>query len=270
VALNGLSLRGTAIGRLFGPLVRQIAGFRYTWSHINPCTRRRPPVRYTTFLLDLDHTLFDSDTSEAAAFAATLAAVGVTEPERYKQMYQRINLDLWAAVERGETSANIVRTRRFELLVDEAGFDADPQVMSDAFVAGLVDNGELYTGARELLEELAMKASLALITNGLSEAQRGRVERLGIGRYFDAVVISAEIGAAKPDTAIFDAAFEQLGFPTREQALMVGDSLTSDIQGGTNYGVDTCWYNPHGAASGPNDQITHQIHKLDELLRIAD
>ena len=227
-------------------------------------------MRYTTFLLDLDHTLFDSDTSETAAFAAPLAAVGVTEPERYKPMYQRINLGLWAAVEHGEISANIVRTRRFELLVEEAGFDADPLPMSDAFVAGLADNGELYAGAHELLEELDTKASLALITNGLSEAQRGRIERLGIGRYFDAVVISAEIGSAKPGTAIFDAAFEQLDFPTKEQAIMVGDSLTSDIQGGTNYGVDTCWYNPRGAASEPKDQITHQIRQLDELLRFAE
>ena len=93
-------------------------------------------MNYTTFILDLDHTLFDSDASEAAAFAAALDVVGVSDPENYTAPYRRINIDLWAAVERGETSAQQVRTRRFELLVEEASIDADPLLMADTFVAG--------------------------------------------------------------------------------------------------------------------------------------
>ena len=228
-------------------------------------------MNYTTFILDLDHTLFDSDASEAAAFAAALDVVGVSDPENYTAPYRRINIDLWAAVERGETSAQQVRTRRFELLVEEASIDADPLLMADTFVAGLVANGELYTGARDVLEQLGKQASLALLTNGLSEAQRGRVERLDIDRHFDAIVISAEVGTAKPGTDIFDIVFEQLNFPQKESTLMVGDSLTSDIQGGTNYGIDTCWYNPKIKKPGSSDQITHEIRQLDELLRfLAD
>jgi 2-haloacid dehalogenase len=226
-------------------------------------------MQYSTFLLDLDHTLFDSDTSEAAAFAAALDVVGVSDPENYTATYRRINLDLWAAVERGETSAQQVRTRRFELLVEEVSIDADPLLMADTYVAGLAANGELYTGARDVLEQLGKQASLALITNGLSEAQRGRVERLDIARHFDAIVISAEVGTAKPGTDIFDIAFEQLNLPKKESTLMVGDSLTSDIQGGTNYGIDTCWYNPKIKKPGPTDQFTHEIRQLDELLRFS-
>jgi 2-haloacid dehalogenase len=223
-------------------------------------------MHYSTFLLDLDHTLFDSDASEAAAFAAALNVVGVSDPENYTATYRRININLWAAVERGETSAQKVRTRRFELLVEEAGIDADPLLMADTFVAGLVANGELYAGARDVVEQLAKHASLALLTNGLSEAQRGRVERLDIAGHFDAIVISAEVGTAKPGTDIFDIVFEQLDLPKKKSTLMVGDSLTSDIQGGTNYGIDTCWYNPKVKKPGPSDQITHEIRKLDELL----
>jgi 2-haloacid dehalogenase len=223
-------------------------------------------MHYSTFLLDLDHTLFDSDVSEAAAFAAALNVVGVSDPENYTATYRRININLWAAVERGETSAQKVRTRRFELLVEEAGIDADPLLMADTFVAGLVANGELYSGARDVVEQLAKHASLALLTNGLSEAQRGRVERLDIARHFDAILISAEVGTAKPGADIFDIVFEQLNLPKKESTLMVGDSLTSDIQGGTNYGIDTCWYNPKIKEPGPSDQITHEIRKLDELL----
>lgn len=227
-------------------------------------------MQYATLLLDLDHTLFDSDASEAAAFNAALAVGGVSDAGRYKPLYQRINLELWAAVERGETSANHVRLRRFELLVEEAGFDADPALMADAFVAGLAANGELYDGAREVIEQLAANATLALVTNGLSEAQRGRVERLNIARHFDAIVISAEVGTAKPGTDIYDIVFQQLGNPSKDAAVMVGDSLTSDIRGGSNYGIATCWFNPHNKPPGQIDQITYEIHRLEELLQFVD
>ena len=227
-------------------------------------------MRYSTFLLDFDHTLFDSDSSEAAAFAAALSAAGIAEPGPYSAAYKRINLDLWAAVERGESTPQQVRTRRFELLVEEAGIDADPRLMADVYVTGLAANGDLCSGAREVLERLGAHASLALVTNGLVEAQRGRVERLGIGQHFDAIVISAEVGTAKPGTEIFDIVFEQLNFPQRKSVLMVGDSLTSDIQGGTNYGIDTCWYNPRCKKPQASDRITHEVSQLDELLRFVD
>lgn len=226
-------------------------------------------MQYTTFLLDLDHTLFDSDASEASAFASALACVGVEVSKTSSDTYRRINLALWAAVERHEITPQVVRTRRFELLVEELGLAADPLLMADTYVAGLAANGELYPGAREVIERLNEHASLALITNGLVEAQRGRVERLGIDPCFDAIVISAEVGTAKPGTDIFDIVFEQMGSPEKESALMVGDSLTSDIQGGTNYGIDTCWYNPNGKKAQSSDRVTHEIRELNELLRFV-
>lgn len=195
---------------------------------------------------------------------------GVSEPDQYAGLYQRINLALWAAVERGETQPQQVRTLRFERFVVEAGLDADPLLMADAFVAGLAQNGELYAGAREVLEQLGENASLAMVTNGLSEVQRARIERLDIDRYFDAIVISAEVGVAKPGREIFDIVFGQLENPAKANTLMVGDSLSSDIQGGTNYGVATCWFNPNGKKAGPLDRISHEIASLGELLRFID
>ena len=226
-------------------------------------------MRYKTILLDLDHTLFDSDTSEQTAFAQTLLTAGVVEPMRYFVAYQTINLKLWAAVERGEVLQQHVRTHRFERLLEQQDIDADPLQLADDFVAGLGANGSLYDGAREVLESLSGQASLALVTNGLSEVQRARVDRLGIGKYFDAIIISAEVGAAKPGTEIFDIVFEALGCPTKESALMVGDSLSSDMQGGTNYGIATCWYNPNGHAIQRPDQVAHEISDLTELLGVV-
>jgi 2-haloacid dehalogenase len=226
-------------------------------------------MRYKTILLDLDHTLFDSDTSEWTAFAQALETAGIAEPMQHFTAYQTINLELWAAVERGEFSPQQVRTNRFERLVVQENFDADPLQLADDFVAGLGANGSLYDGAREVLENLSDKASMALVTNGLSEVQRARVDRLGIGEYFDAIVISAEVGAAKPGTEIFDIVFEALNFPSKESALMVGDSLSSDMQGGANYGIATCWYNPNGQSDQRADQVAHEISDLAELLGVV-
>lgn len=222
-------------------------------------------AHYSTFLIDLDHTLFDSDASESAAFDRAMAIAGSGRPGDYDKAFRRINLGLWARVERGELTPQRVRTLRFEMLVEEAGLEADPDLMADTYVEELGANGSLYPGAFELLEFLARRASLALLTNGLGEVQRARIERTGMGKLFDAVVISAEVGAAKPHTEIFDIAFGQLGGPEKDTALMVGDSLTSDIRGGANYGIATCWYNPKRHTAGPDDRISHEIHALAEL-----
>ena len=99
--------------------------------------------------------------------------------------------------------------------------------------------------------------------------QRARVARLGLAGYFDAVIISSEVGVSKPSTAIFDIAFDQLGAPARSSALMVGDSLTSDIRGGTNYGIATCWSNPHGHAAADTDRIDHEIDTIGGLIDVV-
>ncbi len=141
--------------------------------------------------------------------------------------------------------------------------------ISKSFEVSLGAKGGLYSEAREVLEQLTQQATLALITNGLSEVQRARIERLDIEQYFDAIVISAEIGASKPGREIFDATFRALGSPTKDTALMVGDSLTSDIRGGADYGIATCWYNPHGKAADPDAKVNHEITRLDQLPAIA-
>jgi YjjG family noncanonical pyrimidine nucleotidase len=223
-------------------------------------------MHYTNLLLDLDHTLFDSDTSETTAFVRAMDAAGINMPEQHFNAYRKINVELWAAVERGEISPHGVRTRRFELLVAEQRLDADPEHLANDFVAGLGEYGELYEGAFEVVDQLSSQASLALVTNGLGEVQRARVERLGIGDFFDAIVISAEVGAAKPGTEIFDLVFEALDSPGKDSALMVGDSLSSDMQGGTNFGIATCWYNPKRQVLRRDDLVSHEIQDLRELL----
>jgi YjjG family noncanonical pyrimidine nucleotidase len=225
-------------------------------------------MRYTTLLFDLDHTLFDSDVAEAAAFDDTLRSVGARQPGDYFDTFVDINVGLWAKVETGELSPNEVRHLRFRQLIDATDLEADPDEMGNRYVWGLGNNGDLYPGTRAVIDSLAGSATLALITNGIGEVQRARIERLAIDHYFTSVVISGEVGEAKPGTEIFDIVFEQLGGPDKETALIIGDNLGSDIQGGINYGIDTCWFNPNDRDSN-GKTITHEIADLSALPAIT-
>lgn len=221
-------------------------------------------------LFDLDHTLLDSHASESMAYRATLEGVGVGDPDAHFAVYDRINRELWAAVEAGTIGPDDVRVSRFERLIAERHLDADPQAMADRFVAGLGAYGELYEGAEDLLRRLGGFARLGLVTNGIGEVQRARIERLGIESSFSTIVISGEVGTAKPGTAIFDIAFARLGNPPLGTTLMVGDSLTSDIAGGINYGIATCWYNPprNGSPPKPSPRHIHPTYEVSDLLAI--
>lgn len=226
-------------------------------------------MRYTHLLFDLDHTLLDSHESERLAYAHTMATIGLADPDVHFDRYVTINHTMWAAVEAGDLQPDEVRHRRFEQFISEVGVDADPHAMADAFVFGLGRFGELYDGAREILEALAARHTLAMITNGLSEVQRARIERLGLADYFHTVIISSEVGVTKPRREIFDLAFAGLGDPPAETTLMIGDSLTSDIAGGRNAGIDTCWYNPRRLPRRDGDVVTHEIDELAAIEAIV-
>jgi len=222
-------------------------------------------MSYYVLLFDLDNTIFDAGACDPAAFAYALEQCGVPDPDRYWGTYAEINDALWAAVVRQELTPNEVQDRRFAELAAAAQLDADPDALAAEFVVGMGIKGGLYPGAREILSGLAEKATLALVTNGLGEVVRARVDRLDLESLFSAIVISGEAGVSKPSAEIFDLVFEDLGAPPKEAALMIGDSLSSDIAGATNYGIATCWYNPAGKPAPDGVSIDHVIGTLDEL-----
>jgi YjjG family noncanonical pyrimidine nucleotidase len=226
-------------------------------------------MRYPVLLLDLDHTLIDSDAAEEAAFRHTLRQAGIPNPETHLATYIEINQRLWGQVERGELRPDNVRHVRFQEFVAATGLPADPETMANAYPMALAEESQLFPGARAVLEDLAATAALAMITNGLSDVQRTRIARLELEQYFDAIVISSEIGFTKPGIEIFDEVFSQLGAPARDTALMVGDSLTSDIAGGATYGLDTCWYNPHARQRTSEVSPTFEITDLGQIPGIA-
>jgi YjjG family noncanonical pyrimidine nucleotidase len=225
---------------------------------------------YPWLWFDADGTLFDYNRAEAAALRNTFFSLTLPFEDAYLEVYRRINYGLWQALERQEITQAVLRFRRFELLMEELQVAGSPEQMGSVYVEQLSICSELMEDAHEVLQALSGKSQIAIVTNGLQTVQRGRLEHSTIRGFIAELIISEEVDAAKPHASFFEAAFERCGQPRKEDVLIIGDSLTSDIQGGVDYGIDTCWYNPTGAAKPEALPITYQIKQLNELLDILD
>ena len=225
-------------------------------------------MTYTWLLFDADGTLFDYDRAEATALEQAFAECGTQFDSACLNTYREINAHVWREFENGRITAERLRLRRFELLFEALRQPLTPAAFSPVYLRHLAGASHLIDGARDVVPALCAKYRLALITNGLRDVQRPRLTGSAIRDCFAEVIISEEVGAAKPDPAIFDAAFERLGRPLRAEVLLVGDSLTSDIAGGRGYGLDTCWFNPNGVARPADATSTYEIRHLNELARL--
>lgn len=222
-------------------------------------------MKYDWILFDADNTLFDYEKAEANALGSTFNEIGAYFQPHYAERYKLINTQIWLDFEAGKISQERLRTRRFELLLDEIGVVFDPEAFGNRYLEYLAQSADLIRGAEDVVRQLHDEAGLVLITNGIKEVQRSRFEKSALKDYFAGIVISGEVGSAKPDKGIFDAAFEKMNCPAKSRVLIVGDSLTSDMKGGAAYGIDTCWYNPKGALNNQDFHITYEIGRLEEL-----
>lgn len=196
---------------------------------------------YHCLLFDLDGTLLDFGAAEDAAIHETLAYYGFAQPQEAVDAYKQINSALWAALERGEVRQEKLVVQRFEKLLADFGVQGDAVAMNDHYLTRLSERADVYPGAREVLQELAEVATLAVVTNGVDRVQAGRLQRSGLAPYFDGVFVSSRVGASKPARKIFDRALSTLGVENREKVLMIGDSLKADIAGAQNAGLAACW-----------------------------
>lgn len=225
-------------------------------------------MSYRWIIFDADGTLFDYDRAESEALMASFEQLGFPYDSKYNTVYRDINGQFWKAFEQGLVNQDQLRIGRFEQLLSTIDIEGNPHTLSNAYLKNLSRQTMLVPNAEQILSDLSGQCQFMIITNGLTEVQRPRFRQSSIYHFFADTIISEEVGFAKPDPAIFDIAFEKMHYPAKKEVLIVGDSLSSDIQGGNNYQIDTCWYNPAQKAPNSDLKIHHEISCLTELKSI--
>lgn len=217
-------------------------------------------------LLDLDDTIYDFHRSEAHALTQTLQSIGVPATPANMQLYSRINDALWKALERGEVTREVLRLERFHQFFDALGIEGNSEAAAHHYETQLAQTAIFIEGAESLLQELHRCYRLALVTNGITQIQKGRLARGAIASFFEAIFISQEIGFNKPDPRFFEHVFETLDITDRSEVAIIGDSLTSDMKGGLAAGITTIWYNGRRLENLSSIQPDYEIRHLSELV----
>ena len=223
-------------------------------------------AKYYCILFDADNTLLNFDAAENKALAETLVNFGIEPDAETVQTYRTINEELWRQLEKGQIRREKLfgeRFSRFLKAIDAAG---DGVEMNRCYLEQLSTHPDLMSPeVLDVLRELSEVATLAIVSNGARKVQTRRLAESGVMNFMEDVFISEKMGCEKPNARIFDAALRALGVENREHVLVVGDSLTSDIQGGVNAGLDTCWFNPGHAENPGKVSPTYEIASLEEL-----
>ena len=223
-------------------------------------------MKYTTLLFDSDDTLLDFTAAEKNALKVTLTAFAPDAYPEIETAYRTINRGLWAAYENGEIQRDDIFSRRFTETFAAYGIKLPNIDIADFYQTKLSECHELIENAREVISALYGKYDMHIVTNGKKSTQERRLNESGIIKYFGKVFVSEDLGTQKPSEKFFDIVFERLGV-SRGETLIIGDSYSSDITGGFNAGIDTCWLNLKGTPC-PGRKPTFEITKLTGLLEI--
>lgn len=219
--------------------------------------------------LDLDDTILDFHKAERIAIAKTIRDFGVEPTEEVLQRYHVINKWHWEQLELGKLTRAQVLENRFAVLFEELGVDVDATACARAYEKNLSIGHYFLPGAEEAVDSLSKKYRLFLASNGTASVQKGRMTSANLYRFFEKVFVSQEIGYNKPSNEYFDACFNQIPGFDKEKAMIVGDSLSSDIKGGINAGIATVWVNPGHKA--PTDIVPdYEIEALSQLEALLD
>ena len=218
--------------------------------------------------LDLDDTILDFHKAERIALSKTIRDFSVEPTEEVLHRYHLINKWHWEQLELGKLTRAEVLQNRFGVLFSELGLSVDAAACAKAYEKNLSIGHYFLPGAEEAVDALSKKYRLFLASNGTASVQKGRMTSANLYRFFEKVFVSQEIGHNKPSKAYFDACFAQIPDFDVSKAMIVGDSLTSDIRGGINAGLKTVWVNPGHADPGdikPDYEI-EALHQLEALL----
>lgn len=225
--------------------------------------------KYKWLLFDADNTFLDFATASKKSLFSTCSNYDLPCDEEIYKIYKVENAKVWESFENKEITALELRSLRFARFFDAVDIKGiDPFEFNTQFLQNLVEVSEAYQGAKELMENLKPNFTLSVITNGLKEVQRPRIHRLQMQHLFESIIVSDEIGVAKPDVRFFEHSYNSISNPPpKSEVLVIGDNLKSDILGGKNFGVDTCWLS-HDKPNDTSIQPTYTVKNLFDLPEI--
>lgn len=224
--------------------------------------------KFQTLLFDADNTLFDFDASERAALDLAFQQFGYPLNDEIRKLYEEINMGLWKQYEQGLMDRNTVIYTRFGLLFDKIGIEDDGIHFEDVYQELLGQQHIIIPGATEVIEYLNPNYDLYIVTNGVTATQLRRLSDSKLDRYMKKIFVSEETGYQKPMREYFDYCFERIPGIEPDRTIIIGDSLSSDMKGGNNAGISTCWYNPGRLENHAGIRIDYEIRSLQELYEI--
>ena len=222
---------------------------------------------YKYLLFDLDDTLLDFGKAQVLAFKKLLEDKNIEYSDELFEQYETINKSLWRSFERGEISNKVVTSERFIRFFTLFNMKVDGSEVDNRYRSYLAEGNQLFEGIVEMLEKLSLTHKLYIASNGIGVTQHTRLKNNNLNKYFEKIFISEEIGSKKPDKKFFDIIFKEIGVKNKDEVLMIGDTLTSDILGANNAGIDSCLVDIH-KISNPEIVSTYKIEKTIDLLKI--
>jgi len=226
-------------------------------------------MKYKILLFDLDDTLLDFAANEADSLSKLFQQHGYTFTDEVFRLYDSVNRQLWADYENGVIELREVLNSRFSKTMSKLGASVDGTEWEDQYREHLGNGCQLVEGAIEVCQSLSETHRLYVVTNGVAKTQLKRLKQSGLYEYFEAVYDSQSIGFQKPAKGFFDYVMSNIKDFNKNEALIIGDSLNTDIRGGNLLGIDTCWMNPKLQKSSVEIQSTYTITRLDELYSIC-
>ena len=224
--------------------------------------------KYKILLMDVDDTLLDFKAAERNGICEVLKAYGVEPDEEKIALYSQLNDSLWKAFERGEIVRDTIMEVRFGRFFAMLGKEVDGPEAEKLYREQLNASAVMIDGAQEILDYLSEKYDLYVIINGVSKTQYHRLAKSGIDRYMKDIFVSEDAGCQKPKKEFFDYCLERMGTADVSEMLVIGDSLSSDIRGGNNAGIDTCWFNRKGGSVPEDIFVNYEIRQLEDLKKI--
>ena len=219
-------------------------------------------------LIDLDNTLIDFNECARHSIINAFDELGFTYTEKVFETFICENVKIWKRLEKGEITKPQLRANRWNIILGKLGIDFDGTVIEEMFENGVARGAYPVDGAYDLLDYLYGKYQMYIVSNGFRFVQESRLKIGDFEKYFDGVFVSEDIGIPKPAKEFFDYCFESLNNPSKSEIMLIGDSISADITGGINYGLDTIWFNKNNEPLPENIAPTYTVRSLEEIKNI--